>query len=178
VTTELRDLGFPHGVFSVEVRPGEPRDTGLDDVEYGFAPNAGEPMHPLRVIASSGEISRVMLATKTVLAAVDRIPILVFDEIDANVGGEMGTAIGRKLARIAASRQVLCVTHLPQVAVHGDAHYVVGKEVRAGRTTTHIRRVEGDERAEEVARMLGGRDLTTVTLRHAKEMLAGVSGAR
>jgi DNA repair protein RecN (Recombination protein N) len=172
VTVELRDLGFSHGVFSVAQRAVEPQPSGMDEVEFGFAPNAGEPARPLRAIASSGEISRVMLATKTVLAAVDCIPVLVFDEIDANVGGEMGTAIGRKLARIAGSRQVLCITHLPQVAAQGEAHYVVDKQVRAGRTTTGIRPVDGEARIEEVARMLGGRDLTSVTLRHARELLA------
>jgi DNA repair protein RecN (Recombination protein N) len=132
-------------------------------------------MRPLRLIASSGEISRVMLATKAVLAQHDRIPVLVFDEIDANVGGEMGNAIGEKLQAIAAKHQVLCVTHLPQVAVHGRSHFVVTKEVRDGRTRTQIRPVEQDERVEELARMLGGRGLTTVTLRHAREMLKQAS---
>jgi DNA repair protein RecN (Recombination protein N) len=130
-------------------------------------------MRPLRAIASSGEISRVMLATKAVLAAHDRIPILVFDEIDANVGGEMGHAIGAKLSAVAADHQVLCITHLPQVAVHGATHFVVTKEVRNGRTCTQIRPVEGRERAEEVARMLGGKDQAGVALKHAVEMLRG-----
>ena len=117
VTRELRALGFPHGSFAVEVRPAEPKRSGLDDVEFGFAPNVGEPMRALRAIASSGEISRVMLATKAVLARHDRIPVMVFDEIDANVGGEMGSAVGRKLAEVARTHQVICITHLPQVAV-------------------------------------------------------------
>ena len=171
VTGELRALGFPHGAFAVEVREGAAGPSGMDEVDFGFAPNAGEPMRPLRAIASSGEISRVMLATKAVLAAHDRIPVMVFDEIDANVGGEMGGAIGRKLAEVARRHQVLCITHLPQVAVCGTAHLAVSKSVRDGRTVTEVRLLDSRERVEEIARMLGGRDLTSVTLKHAREML-------
>ncbi len=128
-------------------------------------------MRPLRAIASSGEISRVMLATKVVLAAYDRIPVLVFDEIDANVGGKTANAVGEKLASVASSHQVLCITHLPQVAVHGGSHYVVAKRVSEGRTKTLISAIDGNDRATEVARMLGGKDLTSVTMKHAIEML-------
>ena len=173
VTEELRDLGFSHGSFDVELTSAEPGAAGMDKIEFGFAPNVGEPMRPLRAIASSGEISRVMLATKAVLAAHDRIPVLVFDEIDANVGGEMGNAIGQKLMTVAATHQVLCITHLPQVAIHGSLHLVVTKSVEEARTRTHVTIVDGDDRAEEIARMLGGKDLTSVALRHAREMLAG-----
>jgi len=172
ITKELRDLGFKQGVFTAELREAAPGPTGLDEADFGFAPNIGEPMRPLRAIASSGEISRVMLAVKAVLASHDRIPVLVFDEIDSNVGGEMGNAIGAKLAVVARKHQVLCITHLPQVAVHGEMHFVVTKEVRGGRTCTGIRKAEGEERTEEIARMLGGRDLTSVTLKHAREMLS------
>ncbi|MEA1928746.1 MAG: DNA repair protein RecN [Candidatus Auribacterota bacterium] len=176
ITGTLRELGFPHGAFNVTVRDCPPRDSGMDEVEFDFAPNAGEASRPLRTIASSGEISRVMLASKAVLAAHDRIPVLVFDEIDANLGGEMGNAVGEKLAAVSRNHQVLCITHLPQVAVHGQNHLVVSKEVRSGRTLTGIMDVEGESRAEEVARMLGGKDLTTVVLDHAREMLLNVVG--
>jgi len=171
ITSELRDLGFGHGAFDVDLTPRDPGPHGIDTVEFGFAPNVGEAMRPLRAIASSGEISRVMLATKAVLAAHDRIPVLVFDEIDANIGGETGSAVGKKLAGVAATHQVLCITHLPQVAVHGNAQYVVEKRVDGGRTRTAIRRVDADDRVAEVARMLGGEKLTSVTRRHAGEML-------
>ncbi|MBT7066868.1 MAG: DNA repair protein RecN, partial [Verrucomicrobia bacterium] len=171
VTKALQQLGFAHGVFEVHLAECDPAPNGLDAIEFGFAPNAGEEMRPLRAIASSGEISRVMLATKAILAAHDRIPVLVFDEIDANVGGEMGTAVGTKLATVAETHQVLCITHLPQVAVQGASHYVVSKNVEGGRTRTHIGQIDGQDRIEEVARMLGGRDLTSVTLKHAEEML-------
>lgn len=172
ITDHLHDLGFQHGKFDVEISAVQtPRPSGLDYVDFGFAPNVGEPMRPLKAIASSGEISRVMLAVKAVLAKHDRIPVLVFDEIDANVGGEMGNAIGSKLTTVAANHQVLCITHLPQVAIHGTTHFVVAKHVEEGRTLTAIQKVNDDERAEEVARMLGGKDLTSVTLRHARELL-------
>lgn len=171
ITGELRDLGFPHGAFGVDLTAGEPGATGLDGIEFTFAPNAGEPERCLRAIASSGEISRVMLAVKAVLANHDSIPVLVFDEIDANVGGAMGTAIGQKLARVGKHHQVLCITHLPQVAVFGRTHFAVSKAVAGGRTRTQIERLGKDARVEEVARMLGGRDLTSVTLKHARELL-------
>ncbi len=172
ITKHLHDLGFAHGQFSVTVSPAAGlRPSGIDDVDFGFAPNVGEPMRSLKAIASSGEISRVMLAVKAVLAKHDRIPVLVFDEIDSNVGGEMGNAIGAKLTAVASSHQVLCITHLPQVAIHGTSHLVVDKEVHEGRTRTSITTVKDDARVEEVARMLGGKDLTSVTLRHAREML-------
>ncbi|MEI6147453.1 MAG: DNA repair protein RecN [bacterium] len=173
ITLELRDLGFAHGAFAVELTPEEPGPSGLDGIEFAFAPNAGEPARPLRAIASSGEISRVMLAVKAVLANHDSIPVLVFDEIDANVGGAMGTAIGAKLDTVGKHHQVLCITHLPQVAVRGGTHFAVAKEVVNGRTRTSIELLSEAQRVEEIARMLGGRDLTSVTLKHAREMLRG-----
>jgi len=172
VTKELRDLGFAHGAFAVTLTAATaPGPGGLDEIEFGFAPNMGEPIRPLRTIASSGEMSRVMLATKSVLAAHDRIPVLVFDEVDANVGGEMANAVGEKLRAVATGHQVLCITHLPQVAAQGARHYVVTKTVRDQRTLAAIQPVTDAARAEEVARMLGGRDLTSVTIRHARELL-------
>lgn len=172
ITGQLRDLGFAHARFTITVSAAPAAGpSGLDSIDFGFAPNVGEALRSLKDIASSGEISRVMLAVKAVLAAHDRIPVLVFDEIDANLGGEMGNAVGRKLAAVAVSHQVICITHLPQVAVHGTTHFVVAKSVVDGRTRTSIAPVEGEARAEEVARMLGGKDLTSVTLRHAREML-------
>jgi DNA repair protein RecN (Recombination protein N) len=119
-----------------------------------------------------------MLALKAVLAAHDKIPVLVFDEIDANVGGETSVAVAAKLALVADRRQVLCITHLPQVAAQGATHIRVRKEVRDGRTYTTIERLDASTRVEEVARMLGGRDLTSVTIRHAKELLRQSAAGR
>ena len=173
---ELADLGLAKAGFEVRVEAGEPRESGLDAVEFGFAPNPGEPMRPLRQIASSGEISRVMLALKTVLAAHDRIPVLVFDEIDANVGGEIARVVGRKLAALGATRQILCITHLPQVASCAAAQFVVRKEIRGERTYTSIAPVEGEARVDELARMLGGERLTSVVRKHARELLEKGAG--
>lgn len=179
VTRELRALGFPHGAFTLRLTPSsQPKTSGLDDIEFEFAPNPGEPPRALRLIASSGEISRVVLAAKAVLAAHDRIPVMVFDEIDANVGGELGTAVGRKLAEVARRHQVLCITHLPQVAVHGTHHLAVRKLVRGGRTIVEVRPLSAAERVEEIARMLGGREITTVAMKHARELLEKSAGGK
>lgn len=172
ITAELRDLGFEHGLFEVQCLDRDtPLASGMDDLEFGFAPNAGETMRPLRAIASSGEISRVMLAVKAVLAKHDRIPLLVFDEIDANVGGEIANAVGNKLAQVGTTHQLIAITHLPQVAARGRTHFAVSKRVQDERTFTEIDRLAETARTEEIARMLGGRDSTRVTLQHARELL-------
>jgi DNA repair protein RecN (Recombination protein N) len=172
ITAELRDLGFEHGLFDVQLMKCDLTASGLDEIEFGFAPNAGESMRPLRAIASSGEISRVMLAVKAVLARHDRIPLLVFDEIDANVGGQIANAVGKKLAQVGKTHQLIAITHLPQVAACGGMHLAISKSVRLGRTFTEVNRLEDAARTEEIARMLGGKDLTNVTLQHANELLA------
>ena len=171
VTKELRGLGFLQAGFSVALEPREPDCTGCDTVVYRFEPNPGESARPLAQIASTGEIARVMLAVKTVIAGLDAIPVLIFDEIDANLGGETGRAVGEKLKSVARHHQVIAITHLPQSAVFGDRHMVVEKSVAGGRTRSAIREVEEDERVREIARMLGGEKATSVVLRHAKELL-------
>jgi DNA repair protein RecN (Recombination protein N) len=143
--------------------------TGFDVVEFQFAPNPGEPTHSLRAIASSGELARVMLALKTVLAAEDQIPVLVFDEVDANVGGETAVAVGEKMRQIAHKRQVLCITHLPQVAAPASAHFVAAKQVKGARTVSEITRLEKKDRVTELARMLGGQ--TDAARKHAEALL-------
>src|SRR5581483_6665463 len=131
VGKQLADLGFKQSKFDVALATREElSSSGFDTIEFQFAPNPGEPAKPLRAIASSGELARVMLALKTVLAAEDEIPVLVFDEVDANVGGETANAVGEKMQAIAQKRQVLCITHLPQVAAAAAAHYVVTKQVK------------------------------------------------
>jgi DNA repair protein RecN (Recombination protein N) len=183
---ELADLGFKQSRFDVELKPsanaGEGNGaangmtlgmtfslTGLDAAEFQFAPNPGEPVKPLRAIASSGEMARVMLALKTVLAAEDEIPVLVFDEVDANVGGETAHAVGAKMRQIATKRQVLCISHLPQVAAAADAHFVVSKQVKAGRTISEITLLDKKSRVTELARMLGGQ--TDAARKHAEALL-------
>ncbi len=170
VRKHLADLGFLKGGFGVRLDAGEPGPDGLETVEFVFAPNPGEPEQPLRSIASSGEISRVMLALKTTLAAQDEVPVLVFDEIDANVGGEIAHSVGAKMREIGLRRQVLCITHLPQVAAQAAAHFLVRKSVVGGRTISDLARVAAGAREEEIARMLGSRS-GEAALAHARELL-------
>jgi DNA repair protein RecN (Recombination protein N) len=172
VTRELRDLSFREAEFSVVLEPQELTASGGDKVVYHFMPNPGEKARPLADIASSGETARVMLALKNVIAVHDNTDLLVFDEIDANVGGETGKAVGEKMKSVADYRQVIAITHLPQSAVYGRRHLVVEKTVDGGRTKTKIYPVEGDERVREIARMLGGEKLTSVVKKHAEELLS------
>ncbi len=158
ITKELKNLGFLQAKFSVLLHPVQPAAHGCDEVCYVFEPNPGEAARPLAAIASSGEIARVMLALKSVLARHDTVATLVFDEIDANIGGEVGQAVGEKMKLVAASRQVIAITHLPQSAVWGDHHLVVSKQVVAGRTRTQIDVVTGEKRENEISRMLGGEE--------------------
>jgi len=167
---QLQSLGFQQSQFEISIKTAiTPSATGLDEIEFQFAPNAGEPAWPLRAIASSGEMSRVMLALKTVLAAEDEIPLLVFDEIDANVGGETAVVVGEKMRQIARRHQVICITHLPAVAAAATAHYVVTKRVEAGRTISEITLLDAEQRIREIARMLGGQ--TDTARQHARELL-------
>jgi len=178
VSKQLQDLGFKQSKFDIAITTTSQNEftehatrntSGLDSVEFQFAPNPGEPAKPLRAIASSGELARVMLALKTVLAAEDEIPVLVFDEVDANVGGETANAVGEKMRQIADKRQVLCITHLPQVAAAGTAHYVVSKQVKDGRTVSEISLLNKKERVTELTRMLGGQ--TDAARKHAEALL-------
>jgi DNA repair protein RecN (Recombination protein N) len=169
VGKQLADLGFKQSKFDAAISAAEISSSGLDAIEFQFAPNLGEPVKPLRAIASSGEMARVMLALKTVLAAEDEIPVLIFDEVDANVGGETANAVGEKMKQIAVKRQVLCITHLPQVAAPADAHYVVTKQIRDGRTVSEIALLTKKERVTELARMLGGQ--SDAARKHAEALL-------
>lgn len=189
VAKQLHDLGFKQSHFDIAIETiQQPVSTGggdlaasaskfksrihtagFDAVEFQFAPNPGETPRPLRAIASSGEMARVMLALKTVLAAEDEVPVLIFDEVDANVGGETASVVGQKMLQIAKQRQVLCITHLPAVAACASAHYVVTKHVRDGRTVSQMTLLNGYERVSEIARMLGGQ--TEAARKHARELL-------
>jgi DNA repair protein RecN (Recombination protein N) len=179
VSKQLADLGFKQSHFGIALTALDQADIthhasrithhGLDTAEFQFAPNPGEPARPLRAIASSGELARVMLAIKTVLSAEDQVPVLVFDEVDANVGGETANAVGEKMRQIAKNRQVLCITHLPQVAAPATAHYVATKQVKAGRTISEITLLNAEERVTELARMLGGQ--SEVARKHAEALL-------
>ncbi len=157
IASQLKELGFKQSSFEVELSTlKDPSLHGLESCNFLFGPNPGEPLLPLRQIASSGEISRVMLAVKSSLAEQDATPLMVFDEIDANVGGEIARAVGKKMARLGELHQVIAITHFPQVAATAAAHFVVEKEVIAGRTRSKLYPVEGEKRITELVRMLGG----------------------
>lgn len=157
ISTQLKELGFKQSSFQIELTPTkEPGPNGTETANFLFGPNPGEPLHPLRQIASSGEISRVMLAIKTALADQDATPLMVFDEIDANVGGEIARAVGKKMAALGQSHQVIAITHFPQVAATATHHFVVEKQVSGGRTHSKLFPVTGEKRITELVRMLGG----------------------
>ena len=165
IRRNLSDIGFRQSEFEVKLAAlDEPRPNGFDAVELLFSPNPGEPLKPLRAIASSGEISRLMLAIKSALAAHDAVPLLVFDEIDTNIGGEIAHAVGAKMQRLGRDHQVVCITHLPQVAATATSHFVVTKEVVRGRTFSNLREVTAKARREEIARMLGGKGESALKL--------------
>ncbi len=173
IEKKLKHLGFAQSAFAVKLIPATPGPGGADSAEYHFAPNPGEPMRPLRDIASSGEIARVMLAIKTVLGAVDAVPILVFDEVDANVGGRVASLVAKELAKISAHHQVLCISHLPQIAANGKHHYLVSKQTRNGRTLARLQLLDRQGREVELTRMLGASEDSAAARAHAREMLAG-----
>lgn len=175
VAAELAGLGMGKVAFKAEVvaRPeNEWDESGPDRVEFLFSPNVGEPLRALARIASGGELSRVMLAVKGALAGrAELAATSVFDEVDSGIGGAIAEVVGRKLREVARSRQVICITHLPQVAVHGDRHLRIAKRVEAGRTVAILEALSKEQRVEEIARMLGGQTITATTRKHAEEML-------
>jgi DNA repair protein RecN (Recombination protein N) len=187
VAAVLEELGFPPGVFEVALgrRPAERGESavevdgdavafdasGIDQIVYRLAPNPGEPARPLARIASGGELSRVALAIKRVLAEADATPTLVFDEVDTGIGGRSADPVGRSLWGLARRHQVLCVTHLPQIAAHADAHYRIVKRERDGRTVTEVERLDREGRMVELAAMLGGGPGDAAALASARELL-------
>jgi DNA repair protein RecN (Recombination protein N) len=181
VEAELAHLGMKKTVFTVKITQEAGDDTldnhklgprGADRVEFLISPNPGEEPKPLARTASGGELSRIMLALKTILVEGDPIPTLVFDEVDAGIGGAVAEEVGKKLKRVAAKRQVFCITHLPQIASMAASHYGVSKSVKKDRTSTEVRLLDKQERVDEIARMLGGKTITDATITHAEEMIA------
>ncbi|MHB8846077.1 MAG: DNA repair protein RecN [Nitrospirota bacterium] len=180
VEAELSHLGMKNTTFIAKITQEPGDDTtdghragsrGADRVEFLISPNPGEEPRALAKIASGGELSRIMLALKTILVEGDPIPTLVFDEVDAGIGGAVAEEVGKKLRKIASRRQVFCITHLAQIASMATSHYGVAKSVKKDRTSTEVRLLEERERIDEVARMLGGKTITDATLKHAEEMI-------
>ncbi|MCS6897496.1 MAG: DNA repair protein RecN, partial [Nitrospira sp.] len=172
---ELAALRMERTRFIVAVEPNETEAAlgplGRDRVEYRLSANEGEPIQPLARVASGGELSRMMLALKTVLAEADGVPIVIFDEIDAGVGGGVAAVMGKRLRDLAQHRQVFCVTHLPQIASYADVHYLIEKGVSKKRTVVRARKLTGAERQEEIARMLSGLSVTDAVRKTAAEMM-------
>ncbi|MDX9710147.1 MAG: DNA repair protein RecN [Trichloromonas sp.] len=178
VEAELAGLAMARARFEMRLTPlAEPGARGLEKGEFFLAPNPGEEAKPLARIASGGELSRIMLALKNAAPETDAVPTQIFDEVDAGIGGEAATAVGEKLRAVARGRQVLCITHLPQVAAFAEAHYRVEKQERDGRTHTVLMRLDDEERTREMARMLSGAKITDRTLDHARELIGASRGA-
>jgi DNA repair protein RecN (Recombination protein N) len=175
VVKELKTLGFLKSEFWVDFSRVEAGTKGFDRVDFIFSANPGEKAGPLRNIASSGEISRVMLALKTILAAADSVPILVFDEIDVNIGGETAVKVGEELRKLAATHQILCISHLPQVAAQAEKHLLVEKTVSKGRTSTMIKELCPKGRTSEIGRMLGG---SKAAMEHAADLIANSTASQ
>lgn len=182
---EAAGLGMSNAVFEVVFKEGEDNQdeppfllggrkmtaSGIDEVEFFFSPNPGEPPKPLARIASGGELSRMMLALKSLVLQQREVPTLLFDEVDAGIGGRVAELVGQKLAKVGETRQVLCVTHLPQIAALAEAHYIVEKKLVRGRTFTSVKKLSDKERVRELARMLGGSEITEQAERHAESLL-------
>jgi DNA repair protein RecN (Recombination protein N) len=171
VEKELNSLGMKKTIFEIRVDPSPLSLNGVDRVEFLISPNIGEEVKPLAKIASGGELSRIMLAMKRILAKVGGRQVLIFDEVDSGIGGAMAEVVGKKLRELSRHHQVICVTHLPQIACFADQHHSVRKEVKTGRTITMVDRLDPEAIADEIARMLGGVKVTDKTKAHAKEMI-------
>ena len=183
IDAEIRTLGMENARFAVvfsETPEGDAafNEKGMDDLEFYLSTNVGEELKPLRGIASGGELSRIMLAVKKVLARTGSVGTIVFDEVDSGIGGATAQIVGQKLKEVSRHHQVLCITHLPQIACCGDRHYRVVKRIAGKRTNTAVSVLSETERLEEIARMLGGIELTEKTRDHAREMLSAARGER
>ncbi len=175
VSATLATLGIPGGRFAIMLeRLDKPAPSGLEAVEFQVSANPGQPLQPLAKVASGGELSRISLAIQVIAARTARIPTLIFDEVDTGIGGGVAEVVGRQLRTLSHGRQVLCVTHLPQVAAQAHQHFQVSKQTDGHSTHTYVSPLEPTERVTEIARMLGGMELTDNTLAHAKEMLENV----
>jgi DNA repair protein RecN (Recombination protein N) len=173
VTAAMQDLSMTGGRFEIALNPCEPAAYGLDQVEFLVAGHAGTLPRPLAKVASGGELARIALAISVITSSATATPTLIFDEVDSGIGGAVAEVVGRLLKRLGQERQVLCVTHLPQVASQANQHFQVSKNTGAnGRTVSHIDALDAKARVEEVARMLGGLEITATTRKHARELLA------
>jgi len=167
----LYHLGMKKALFEIHIAEKAMDETGKDEVEFFISTNPGEELKPLRKIASGGEISRITLSLKTVLSEADKIPTIIFDEVDTGIGGRIAEAVGTLLARTSKKHQIICITHLPQISIFGERHILVQKEIKGKETFTSVAQIDGETRQLEIARMLGGKEITKKTMEHAAEFL-------
>jgi DNA repair protein RecN (Recombination protein N) len=180
VEKEISLLGMKKAKFRIQVQTSSPslermetvRESGTEDVEFLISPNPGEDLRPLRKIASGGELSRIMLALKTVGKEAERFKTLIFDEIDSGIGGRTAECIAQKLKKLAERHQVICITHLPQIASFASAHFRIDKKIEKERTFTTVKKLKFEERVSEIARLISGSRITEISLENAREMLA------
>ena len=178
IQDELRQLAMPKVRFSISFAEKEPDATGIDAVRFLMSANVGEELRPIHRVASGGELARIMLALKNVLAENEEIGTLVFDEVDTGVSGRAAQKVAEKLAQVSRKKQVLCVTHLPQLAAMADIHFVVEKGERGGRTFTRVEELDRPRRCEELARLTGGEKITDAMLAGAEELIASAEAYR
>ncbi len=167
----LKQLGMEKAVFEVKFQRRALDETGRDDVEFYISTNPGEELKPLRRVASGGEISRITLGLKTIFSEIDKIPTVVFDEVDTGVGGKVADAVGELMSRVSKNHQVICITHLPQITAFADNHILVTKEIKGNATFTRVKKLDKKMRHQEIARMLAGKRITKKTIEHARELL-------
>jgi len=178
VTAHMQELGMPGGVFQVQLQPLPANEIalhGMERIEYLVSANPGQDPKPLTRVASGGELSRISLALQVVVSATGKVPTLIFDEVDVGIGGRVAEIVGQQLNRLGKNRQVICITHLAQVAAQGDSHLQVSKVTDGSTTTTSLRHLDEAERISEIARMIGGVEISEQTLAHAEDMLARAS---
>ncbi|MBN2619937.1 DNA repair protein RecN [candidate division WOR-3 bacterium] len=171
ILAKLAHLGMKKARFEIRITPCPINEHGKDEVEFFISTNPGEDPKPLRKVASGGEISRITLSMKTIFSEADRIPTVIFDEVDTGIGGSVAEAVGNLLAELSKQHQVICVTHLPQISIFADNHILVRKEIKGKETFMHVAKLDDDMRKQEIARMLGGKDITQKTIEHAAEFL-------
>ena len=172
VSNAMQDLSMAGGRFSIALQPAEPAAYGLEQIEFLVAGHAGVALRPLAKVASGGELARIALAISVIASSATATPTLIFDEVDSGIGGAVAEVVGRLLKRLGQDRQVLCVTHLPQVASQANQHFQVSKRSQDGKTVSQIDPLDAKLRVEEIARMLGGLEITATTRKHARELLA------
>ena len=170
--TELQALNMKATTFKIEIEDAKhPLQTGMDEIDFVISTNIGQPFRPLKKVVSGGELSRIMLGIKIVLGKLDEVPTLVFDEVDAGISGITANIVGEKLAKLAQNCQILCITHLPQIAVYADHHFSIEKTSDGISTETFLKKIEGSDVESEISRLVGGVTVTDSTTKHAKEML-------